>query len=632
MFYEFMKDNTQLTSYLNEYLKMNTPQFAVMITGKWGCGKTFYIKNRIEEWSKDKIKTGEESIALKPIYISVNGLNTITAVVRKIKTVLYPVLYSKGAQVAKKVAFTALQILTKSRMDLDGDGTGEDLNSLLDAEGILEIFKSDSDTIKGNRVLVIDDVERCKIPLDELFGFVNGIVEHSNSKVILVCDEDKLSEVAEKENLSVQYKSFKEKLVGQTFALAVDYAGVASSFINAKKSTAITNNKALLVELFVASKCENLRLMRHCLIDVERFFEQLPKDIEKNSNYKDFVTNVVAYLVITSLECRYGNEKIQHYQSYSFGEKEKAAARELEAKYNSILERHQLYNSMYTIPISYLIGFIQNGYLESPAYVLSGCRMLRSQSMTDWEKLWRCNRLENDEFIRILNQEKKRFFGKKLEYVFEVAHLAGILLSLEKRGLVKLSRTHVVSVAKANMREIFGKYPEDVTRTMLNSQGYEFQEHGTTEMNAILSYAHQLFDSKVKQTEKAYIQSVWNKLVAGVTYNELENLFDEITPTRRCSYATECIFIQVPAKVMVEKIAVLPNATKIEFATFLVHRYYLEGSGIIGSVRDEMKKDKDVLKRISAGLKSKAKRQKLIDKEMTLEVSKKIDEAVLKMS
>lgn len=632
MFYEFMKDNTQLTSYLNEYLKMNTPQFAVMITGKWGCGKTFYIKNRIEEWSKDKIKTGEESIALKPIYISVNGLNTITAVVRKIKTVLYPVLYSKGAQVAKKVAFTALQILTKSRMDLDGDGTGEDLNSLLDAEGILEIFKSDSDTIKGNRVLVIDDVERCKIPLDELFGFVNGIVEHSNSKVILVCDEDKLSEVAEKENLSVQYKSFKEKLVGQTFALAVDYAGVASSFINAKKSTAITNNKALLVELFVASKCENLRLMRHCLIDVERFFEQLPKDIEKNSNYKDFVTNVVAYLVITSLECRYGNEKIQHYQSYSFGEKEKAAARELEAKYNSILERHQLYNSMYTIPISYLIGFIQNGYLESPAYVLSGCRMLRSQSMTDWEKLWRCNRLENDEFIRILNQEKKRFFGKKLEYVFEVAHLAGILLSLEKRGLVKLSRTHVVSVAKANMREIFGKYPEDVTRTMLNSQGYEFQEHGTTEMNAILSYAHQLFDSKVKQTEKAYIQSVWNKLVAGVTYNELENLFDEITPTRRCSYAMESIFIQVPAKVMVEKIAVLPNATKIEFATFLVHRYYLEGSGIIGSVRDEMKKDKDVLKRISAGLKSKAKRQKLIDKEMTLEVSKKIDEAVLKMS
>lgn len=627
-----MKDNTHLTSYLNEYLIMNTPQFAVMITGKWGCGKTFYIKNCIEEWSKDKIKTGDDSIVLKPIYISVNGLNSVSAVVRKIKTVLYPVLYSKGARVAKKVAFTALQILTKSKVDLDDDGTGEDLNSLLDAEGILEIFKSDTDTIKGNRVLIIDDVERCKIPLDELFGFVNGIVEHSNSKVILICDEVKLSEVADKERLSVQYKNFKEKLVGQTFTLAVDYAGVAGCFIDAKKSTAITSNKSLIVELFVASKCENLRLMRHCLIDVERFFEQLPKDVEKNPNYKGFVTNVVAYLVITSLECRYGNEKIKHYQSYSFGEKERADAREIEAKYNAILERYQLYNSMYTIPVSYLIEFIQNGYLGSPSYVLSGCRMLRSQSLTDWEKLWRCNKLENDEFTRILNKEKKRFYGRKLDFVFEVAHLAGILLSLEKRGLVKLSRNHVVSVAKANIRDIFGKYSDDAARTMLNSQGYEFQEHGTTEMNAILSYAHQLFDSKVKQTEKEYVKNVWKKLIAGVTCSELERLFDEVTPTRRCSYANEAIFTQVPIKVMVERIASLPNAGKIEFATFLVHRYYLEGAGIAGSLWDEMKKDKDALEKISSGLKLKARRQKLIDKEMTLEVAKKIDEAVEKMS
>lgn len=56
-----------------------------MITGKWGCGKTFYVKNRIEEWSKDKIKTSEESIAMKPIYISVNGLNTSVQLFVKLK-------------------------------------------------------------------------------------------------------------------------------------------------------------------------------------------------------------------------------------------------------------------------------------------------------------------------------------------------------------------------------------------------------------------------------------------------------------------------------------------------------------------------------------------------------------------
>lgn len=63
-----MKDNTRLTSYLNEYLQMKRPQFAVMITGKWGCGKTYYIEHRIEEWSKAKVKTGDNAIELKPIH------------------------------------------------------------------------------------------------------------------------------------------------------------------------------------------------------------------------------------------------------------------------------------------------------------------------------------------------------------------------------------------------------------------------------------------------------------------------------------------------------------------------------------------------------------------------------------
>ena len=50
--------------------------------------------------------------------------------------------------------------------------------------------------------------------------------------------------------------------------------------------------------------------------------------------------------------------------------------------------------------------------------------------------------------------------------------------------------------------------------------------------------------------------------------------------------------------------------------------------------RDDKKRlqGKVALEKISSGLKLKARRQKLIDKEMTLEVAKKIDEAVEKMS
>ena len=626
-----MKDNKELTIYLDEYLKMDKPQFAVMISGKWGCGKTYYIENRIAEWAKKKEKTNEESVALKPIYVSVNGLNSVSTVVRKIKTALHPILYSKGAKVARKIAIGVMNIAVKSNIDIDGDGTGEEMSNLLDAEGILDIFMSDSAAVKGNKVLVLDDIERSKIPLDELFGFVNGIVEHSNSKVILICDENKLIEVAKKENLAVEYKDFKEKLVGQTFLLEADYAGITRDFINASANAILKNNRSLITELFIASKCENLRLIRHCLIDIRRFFNQLPKSIEDNPNYDSFVTNVVAYLTIASLEDRFGNNSIENFQSFSYSEEDKKAVYEVGAKYNSILENHGLYNSIYTIQFKYLIAFVRTGFLVSPEYLISESRMLRSRNLSNWEKLWNSFQLSNNEFLTLLKTEKRRFYNKELEFSFEVVHLAGILLSLERRGLVKLSRKNVVRIAKSNIQSINKKFPNDTTRNYLNSQGYEFHEHDTEEMREIISYSGELYQNRIKKQETDYVAGVWKSIDDNMTCGWLNDKFEQSTPNRRCAYSMEAIFVQVSPTYMANKLAGLSNGAKVEFCHFLVGRYYLRGSNILGDIRQEIKMDKEPLEKISKLLKSKAKRQKLLDKENTIRIINKIDEAVGKM-
>lgn len=626
-----MNDNKELTTYLDEYLKMDKPQFAVMISGKWGCGKTYYIEKRIEEWAKKKERTDSESVVLKPIYVSVNGLNSVSTVVRKIKTALHPILYSKGAKVAKKIAFGVMSIAVKSNIDIDGDGTGEELGNLLDAEGILEIFMSDSAAVKGNKVLVLDDIERSKIPLDELFGFVNGIVEHSNSKVILVCDENKLIEVAKKENLAVEYKDFKEKLVGQTFLLEADYADITREFIDASGNILLRNNRNLITELFIASKCENLRLLRHCLIDIRRFFEQLPKSIEDNPNYDSFVTNVVAYLTIASLEDRFGNNYIEYCQSFSLSEEDKKLVHEVSVKYNGLLESHGLYNSVYTIPFKYLVAFVRTGFLISPDYLVSECRMLRSRNLSNWEKLWNCSQLSNDEFINLLETEKRRFYNKELGYAFEVVHLAGILLSLERRGLVKLSRKNVIRTAKSNIKAISEKYPDDTVRNHLNSQGYEFHEHNTDEMREIVSYLGELNHKRIKKQETDYVATVWESMDDNMTYGWLYDKFEQSTPTRRCAYSMEAIFVQVSPTFMANKLACLSNGAKMEFCHFLVERYYLKGSSCLGEIRQEIKQDKEPLEKIANLLKSKVKRQKLIDKENTIRIANRIDEAIGKM-
>lgn len=626
-----MSNNTQLTAYLDEYLKMNNPQFAVMISGKWGCGKTYYIKERIKEWSKSGSNVYNDAIELKPIYVSLNGLNTISSVVRQIKTKLYPILYSKGVSVAKKVVLSALQIVAKSKFDLDADGTGEDLKGLLDIEGIIEVFKSESSSIKGNRVLVFDDVERCRVPLDELFGFINGIVEHSDSKIILLCDEDKLTKVADQENLKVCYKEFKEKLVGQTFSLGVDYAAVVGTFIDAKKSSILSANRDLIIELFIASKFENLRLARHSLIDIVRFFNQLPVNIAKNQNYESFVANVVAYLTIVSLETRSGNTLIRKYQSHNYTDEDIRVNHELENKYNPILDYRKLYNSVYSIPIVFLESFVQTGYIDSLDQLMMGCRMLQTRNLNNWEKLWRCDNLSNEEFLNLLKTEKNRFYNKELEYVFEVAHLAGILLSLEKRKLVKLSRNYVVNIAKSNIHDIYHKFPDDIQRTMMNSHGYEFLESQSAEMKEIVSYSSDLFQKRINKLENEYVLKVWNSLGPDTTFESLNKQFDEATPTNRCAYSMKCIFTQVSPLMLAEKIVALPNSVKNEFVHFLARRYYLKESGVLGSISVEMSGDKQNLSKISALLKKSAKRLKLLDKEKTLMVAGKIDEAVAKL-
>lgn len=42
-------------------------------------------------------------------------------------------------------------------------------------------------------IFIFDDIERCDCPINELFGFINGLVEHEGAKVILVAYEKEIS-------------------------------------------------------------------------------------------------------------------------------------------------------------------------------------------------------------------------------------------------------------------------------------------------------------------------------------------------------------------------------------------------------------------------------------------------------
>lgn len=62
--------NENITCFLDGYMRNPAPQYAVMLTGRWGCGKTFFVNKwlkTLEMVDNDR----EEVIYLKPIYVSV---------------------------------------------------------------------------------------------------------------------------------------------------------------------------------------------------------------------------------------------------------------------------------------------------------------------------------------------------------------------------------------------------------------------------------------------------------------------------------------------------------------------------------------------------------------------------------
>lgn len=62
--------NDNIAKFLDGYMRNPDPQYAVMLTGCWGCGKTFFVNKwlkTIEKADDDR----EEVIYLKPIYVSV---------------------------------------------------------------------------------------------------------------------------------------------------------------------------------------------------------------------------------------------------------------------------------------------------------------------------------------------------------------------------------------------------------------------------------------------------------------------------------------------------------------------------------------------------------------------------------
>jgi Cdc6-like AAA superfamily ATPase len=200
---------------LKNYCEINNPVGALMLSGEWGSGKTYFIKKFIKS-VKDKYVF---------VCISLFGIDSLDRLRAEVKKKwlekaseldkLNGIKVSKFTDSYKRIFGTIKDILPENWQK-----KGEVVSSIMDLVNFVPI----SNTISDKKViLVFDDLERTNITYTDLLGCINDYCENQNFNTIIVANEEKIKD---KTNNELLYHEIKEKIVQRVIPFVPDYEEV----------------------------------------------------------------------------------------------------------------------------------------------------------------------------------------------------------------------------------------------------------------------------------------------------------------------------------------------------------------------------------------------------------------------
>lgn len=208
MMMKFLSEN-EIKGIVFDYLDESVYDYAVMLDGGWGYGKTYFIKNKlIPEIEKTDIKVKnahnqtrnkKNKCKRKVVYVSLYGLRDTNEISNQI--FLRILEFSMG----------------KNGKYLPVVGVG--ITALTEKFGVSSLTKGNvSEVLSGfaefqNYVFIFDDLERCSIPINEVLGYLNNLVEQNSIKVIIIANQSEIGSLFSQENLELKYLFASQKSI-----------------------------------------------------------------------------------------------------------------------------------------------------------------------------------------------------------------------------------------------------------------------------------------------------------------------------------------------------------------------------------------------------------------------------------
>lgn len=426
--------NSHIHEFVLEYcLSPTPPQYAVLLKGPWGAGKTWFTEKLIEDISENGGHT---------LYVSLYGLNSFSAIEYEFYRKLHPVLSSKGMEIAGKVLKGALKATLKVDLNMDGKDDGS-FNISIPELSLPEYLKNTS-----GLVLIFDDVERCSIKLPDLLGYINHFTEHQGYKVILVANETEL----EKDE---KYKNIKEKLIGKIFEITPQLDEALDKLIHDTGAEEFyDSHRNLIKETYTQSTYKNLRHLRQALLDFTRLEIRLPEDVTQSH---ELVAHLLRLFLIFTFEIRHGEMKASDIRNLRRGWISHAMAQKKgdEGEKNltsKLTEKYQAFHSYDLLLESDVwIDILDKGMINPDAITsqLNNSKYLISKNSPNWVRLWNFRSHTDQEFEELAAEVWDQFEKRQFAALHEIKHVCGMMMFFSVKGLFKKSVIEIIDTAKA---------------------------------------------------------------------------------------------------------------------------------------------------------------------------------------
>ncbi len=521
-----------------DYIRSDYTDYAIMINGEWGSGKTYFWNHKI----RPKIETMQlNGKKYTPIYMSLYGISNLEEISKKIFIETTQLMDKNLKRFMDTNGVTSIPEYAKTGLDM-ANFFGVTQNG--DRIDYKEFFSTD------DKVLCFDDLERANVDVIDILGYINNFVEHDHIKTIIICNEKELSTKLKNSNLEMKtfiatylldkenklnintdkpmveriqdtieyvfdkandYERIKEKLIGETFEYAPEFNYIINGLLMRYEKYPdlirfLRDNTRLIISTFHKSGTRNLRILKHSLTNFKKIFDMVNK-YYPNTNNRVLQTMLI-FTIAISFEIKAGKITKDKFVNINNNEEYKAIL----VSSRVFMDNRQFYikefdnNYYYNFKAEYRFFKFIEIYVRTRIFDM---RVFKENmeviiNTVDTDKLPAYKRLLTEEYWKITDDQFDSVVNEIIEDVkngnvelINIVKLFAYFAYFVKKGLISYDMRTIKSVFLngMNISSLTSKYCDNVEEELAS---VALADEESEEMNEMIEY----FNNINKQLEE----------------------------------------------------------------------------------------------------------------------------------